>query len=371
MSGGGDPTRQIVPPPAGSAAPPGWLAPDAGPEAPGWAGLPAPPAVTANPAGPAADELSAIWPRIAAYLFDCALATLLAAGVTVLADPQPRRTSGVYLLTFVAAWALVRVAGPALKGESPGKRMLRIATVDTTGRPIGHGVRAVRELPVWALYWIPFVVAIDAVFAERDGLRGMRDRLTRTSVVQRGAVTGGRVAAVLVLALVVIGTATTNLASWNRSPQRSLASFVSDCVGGGGSVAQCSCQRDHLLPSPKTDERGLPQIGDPCAYITGDDPSAPVALPRRVEPTKPGEPGRFSDAERQSSRAQVIAGCRHAGLERELCTCIHDQASLEVDAHSLIGAMTALAHKRNMDPAVGAVFRRVTVLCGGGRRPTA
>ena len=153
MSGGGDPTRQ-TPPPAGSAAP---LAARAGRSTrgsglgrtsraarrhsqPGWAG---------------SGRAVRIWPRIAAYLFDCALD---AARRRRHRARRPSAASHERRLPahVVAAWALVRVAGPALKGESPGKRMLRIATVDTTGRPIGHGVRAVRELPVWALYWIPF-----------------------------------------------------------------------------------------------------------------------------------------------------------------------------------------------------------------------
>jgi uncharacterized RDD family membrane protein YckC len=326
-----------------------------------------------------------MWPRIAAYIFDLALATLLTGAIVQLLAPEPRRTSGIHLLTFVAAWALVRVAGAAIAGESPGKRMVRIATVDAAGRPIGHAVRALRELPVWLLYWIPLVAPIDAAVAERRGHRGLRDRMTGTTVVTRGSVTRGRVAGVLLLALLVLGAAAASLGSWNTSPERVRAGFLSGCVRSGGSAAACECAWDHVRGRLSNDEIvladqaiGLGGSADPrseqilnesaqaCRYVhagVSGRAGAPVQADPQVKPKPPSAASGLSEAVRRRSRAKVIAVCTRTGRARSHCACVYDRASREIDPRRLAESSTAIERKQLIDPVAGDVLRRAVADC--------
>jgi len=296
--------------PPQSVPPPSWLPPVPGPEAPGSTLILAA-ATKPAPAGtPTPTERSGMWPRIAAYLFDAGLSALLAFSILRLLDPSADRRRALSILLIYGAWAAFRVLSPALTGESPGKRMLRIETVDLSGEPITHRTRAMRELVVWLLYWIPFVAVIDAAVAERRGRRGLRDHLTGTTVTSKAAVGGGRVGAVLILGL--------------------LLTFCAGLTSGN-------------------------------VHVRADSTRASVAA-APVSPTASGAP-LPSARSRPALRAEVIAGCIRTGVSKSQCCCIVDGAARQVPLEQLRAANQAISNRRSVDPIVAAVIGQALNAC--------
>ena len=295
-----------LPPGAGSSsAPPGWL-----PPVPGWpAGGPeAPLSPAAVPrsltaplaaSGPALATRPTAVPRIAAYLLDIGLATMLTFGVLRLVDVSPERLTALVLLLTFAGWAIVRVAGPMIAGESPGKRMLQLRTVDASGAPIPTGTRALRELVIWLIYWVPLVSLVDAFVVERGERRSMRDRMAGTYVVHTsdGPASGGRAVAVLLLAVATLGVSWAGVRAVGNSSRQLEQGFVAGCVNGGLGSAECQCifdqvsadlPRERLVQAdrdarlgrnmPPDVEVAIRAAGQACIRVTGRPalPSAPA-----------------------------------------------------------------------------------------------
>jgi len=241
------------PGPGSSSAPPGWLPPvpgwpAGGPEAPLTpAAVPAFRAPVTSSPEPGLATCETAGPRIAAYLLDIGLATMLTFGVLRLVDASPERLTALLLVLTFAGWAVVRVAGPMIAGESPGKRMLNLQTVDASGIPVPTGTRALRELVIWLIYWVPFVALIDAFVVERGEHRSMRDRMAGTSVVHasQGPASGGRVTAVLVLGVLALCVAWAGVRHETSGGQLERG-FVTGCVRGGLGNAECRCIFDQL-----------------------------------------------------------------------------------------------------------------------------
>jgi uncharacterized RDD family membrane protein YckC len=229
------------------------------------------------PSGPALATRPPAAPRIAAYLLDMGIATMVTFGVLRLVDVSPEHLTAVILLLTFAGWALVRVAGPLIAGESPGKRMLQLRTVDAHGAPIPTGTRALRELLIWLIYWVPFVAMVDAFVAERGERRTMRDRMAGTFVVHTddGPATGGRAAAVLLLAALVLGVSWAGVRDVGNRSRQLEQGFIAGCVNGGLGSSQCQCIFDQVsadLPSDATAAaaRTGARAATPCAARSRD-----------------------------------------------------------------------------------------------------
>lgn len=257
----------------------------AGPEAPhGWS-VPSQP--LAQPGVPPALALRAtVWSRIAAYLIDGSLATLAAVVLSPLAGADLFAGVG-FMLIWMLAWILVRVAVPQLAGESPGKLLGGLRTVGDHGEPLGAGPRALREVLLYPFYLIPFAIAADAVAADRPIRRSLRDRMAGTYVVVTGAPAGGRGALLGGAALLLVlacGLVSAALYEPPHSVERQRAEFVKGCTSEGGQTSSCECMFERIhaqLGGRRIDEISRTDPGrlPPDAAAAFDDAAARCGEP--------------------------------------------------------------------------------------------
>lgn len=236
-----------------SIPPPGWSPPAGARAAVPAAGIPSP---ALHLPAPSVRLRSPIWPRIAAFIADQVLAGLLA-GFTVGLVWGPSVPTGVEFLAYIGVWALLRVVGPQVLGESPGKRLMHLQTVDVrTGEPLPTARLAVREILLWLVYWLPFVALLDAARTDRrDDHLSWRDRKAGTAVVRDRAVGSARVAVVMAIAVAIPVIALLSLHPSRGveagSPEQIAARWsvmradaISTCVGRGRPRASCECVLD-------------------------------------------------------------------------------------------------------------------------------
>lgn len=327
--------------------------------------VPAPP-VLAVPA-----SKTRMGPRIGAYLLDSGLAAMLTAAMLGLVNPAPgKATLIVELVLGVAMWALVRVVAPQITGESPGKRMLGLTTLDAAGVPIRPGTRAFRELVCWLLYWIPLFAAIDAAIAERRTGRSTRDQLAKTSVAGTQAATSAKVSGVVALGLLATAAAWFTIAAWDARPARVDRAILASCADQGGNMAQCHCLLDRLggdLGEGQMNE-ARHALGDRLSLVS---PSGFVMhTVREVWADCVGGGGRVVDggsaAERwRALRSTAIEACARTGGTTAMCACVLDRAAAAVGPGEILNADRAGHEGRPISRAAEDAIFDAARACAG------
>lgn len=324
---------------------------------------------------PAAVAAPRVGPRIVAYLLDMGLATMLAVAAVGLLDPAPGRSTTVAELGFgVVMWALVRVVAPGVTGESPGKRMLGLGTVDAAGAPIGTRTRAFRELVVWLLYWIPLFAPIDAVVAERRAGRSTRDQLAKTTVTGTRDASGTKISGVAVLAALALAAGWFTLGAWDSRPDRVERAIIAECGAQGGSIAQCHCVFQQLNAdldaSQLSEARGVLAgerflLGSESGEVVQNTRAAWSSCVTRAPASMDSAQHR---AERwRKARATAIDVCSRTA-STAVCTCIIDRAAADIGTAAMLDADRTIVEQRVMPPELQAAFDRALRVCADAGR---
>lgn len=259
-----DPDLAPIAPPAW--APPAGAAPAHGPES--SFGL-AVPGLHAEPAGvsePPLDARASIWLRLGAYFVDAGIATLgaLVSAAALGGSAGGSPVTGLFGAWLVPWWLALRVAVPSRAGESPGKLLAGIRTVDASGLDIGLSRRLVRDGLFWLPYMLPLLGLIDACIAERHAMRSTRDQMSGTYVVRAHATPSGRRrrATFAVAAAFAFVLASSPLLKLHLSESRTVGNtrqgpapgprerarhdYVAACENRGRPVSGCLCLFEHL-----------------------------------------------------------------------------------------------------------------------------
>lgn len=330
--------------------------------------VPAPPT---PPARPVAASRTRMGPRVAAYLLDSGLAAMLTAATLGLVNPAPgKATLVVELALAVVMWALVRVVAPQITGESPGKRMLGLVTLDAAGAPISPRTLAFRELVCWLLYWIPLFAPIDAAIAERRGGRSTRDQLAKTSVAGTQAATGLKVSGVVALGLLATAAAWFTIAAWDARPARVDRAILASCADQGGNMAQCHCLLDRL--GGDLDEGQM----NAARHALGDRLSlaAPSGLVmhtvRLAWADCVGSGARVVDGGSaldrwRAYRSTAIEACVRTGGTTAVCACVLDRAAAAVGPSEMLNADRAEREGRTTSRAAEDAIIDAAHVCAG------
>lgn len=268
-----------------SVPPPGWSAPAGsslaessvasyGTAAPVWA------AGGTALGEPPLDQRSTIWARIGAYYVDSVIACLGAAGLLKLTG-EPLNSGGFswgFAAYFMIFWVAVRVLSPRLTGESPGKRIAAIRTVDGNGSDAGAGTRLVREGVLGLAYIVPLLVLIDALIADRRERRSTRDRICGTYVVRvKGAKPRyGQIALIVVCGVIGTLIVLASAVGPQMQAEELHRNTVAECSSRGTPVATCECVYEQLrsrvgderlLRLARDEQRGIPDPPEVVAEV--------------------------------------------------------------------------------------------------------
>lgn len=281
---------------------PGWLPPErarrpvaaqgGGPAASQWRSARSQPVAGLGPQ-PGLETRAGVWSRIAAYLVDGGVATITAAALTRLTGAEVF-VSAEYLLIATLTWAVVRVGVPLIAGESPGKRLGGLRTVDEHGVRLGTSTRLVREVLLYPLYLIPFGIIADALAADRPARRSLRDRMSGTYVIREQRATSGGLLLGLAASCLTVACWAGAVALYQpvSSVDGQRSDFVEGCTDSGGSAASCACIFESLhaqLGGRRIDEIGRAGVEN----MPADAASAFDAATARCAA---GEPGRDARA---------------------------------------------------------------------------